>query len=283
MKRAFITQAQRWAWLLCLLLTLPGEAEQFVELTAEIEVNDWDYWFFSDSIDRNHGTEYTPSIFPKSVTVRCIVGINTWLMEGDFSMNAKVTWWFTGTNLIGHSVITKQLADPPRIPNFLVMIRPPVGEQSTHVYESSDGNPGRPVRISDLMLLRERICWRAFCSGSALRQEGRKIYPPSDLWKETRLTSSEWSDETTCFEDGLHLPKRLTLLAHNSQPIFQYQVRQSTNVLGWNFPTEFYMVQYVAHDTSQWNLHLTAKGKLTAIGVGTTPQIPAGLEKAARK
>jgi hypothetical protein len=66
------------------------------------------------------------------------------------------------------------------------------------------------------------------------------------------------------------------------QPVLQYSVTASTNVLGWEFPLEFYLAQYRParlpdsrrFGTKGWELQLTAKGKVTAIGVGTKPEIP---------
>jgi len=49
---------------------------------------------------------------------------------------------------------------------------------------------------------------------------------------------------TSIFTKSLGLPRSVKLFTENNQPVFQYQVRQSTNVLGWNFPLEFYLVQY---------------------------------------
>ena len=115
------------------------------------------------------------------------------------------------------------------------------------------------------MELQGKICWLAFCSGSFLKRNGRQIPLPSDLWKETTLAYSGWSDQTAVFEDGLGLPRSINIFATNNQTIFQYQTRQSTNVLGWNFPSEFYLVQYSPEGTNGWKLHLTAKGKVTAI------------------
>jgi hypothetical protein len=56
-------------------------------------------------------------------------------------------------------------------------------------------------------------------------------------------------------------------------------------VLGWNFPLEFYLVQYqparlrakTSPDrprTNSWELQLTAKGRVTSIKEGTAPEIP---------
>ena len=97
------------------------------------------------------------------------------------------------------------------------------------------------------------------------------------------MVYSGWSDQTTVFKDGLGLPKSLDLIATNNQPIFQYQVHKSTNVLGWNFPLEFYCVQYLPTGTNLLKLHLTTKGKLTSIKEGTKPEIPVEAQQAVVK
>ena len=254
--------------MICLLFPLHCEAEQFVELTAEIDFDDWDYRLFKDRINNDPGQTHLmlPSIFTTNSSVRCVVGTNTWMIEFD-SENAKTTYWFTGTNIIEHSVITKAIPNRPRI-----------GERFTRAYASKDGNPGRPVRVPDLMGAGS-ICWLSFCSGAFLKREDRQIFPPSSFWKESSLVYSGWSDQTTVFKDSLCLPKSVDLIATNNQPIFQYQVHQSTNVLGWNFPLEFYGVQYLPTGTNNWKLHLTLKGRVTAIGAGSKPEIPPDVMK----
>lgn len=259
-----------WA-LLLLALPLSGSSAQFVELTAEIELNDWDYPFFFDRTVSTSKPDAPkpPSLFRTNGLVRCVVGTNTWLIEVP-NQNGRRMYWFTGTNLIQYAEFAK--ADQP-------------GSTNCVIRESVDGNPGRPVRVADLMTFDAggRFCWLALCSGSFLRREGRQIYPPSDLWKQSALVYSGWKDRTTQFADSLGLPQSLDLLATNSQPVFQYQARQTTNVLGWTFPLEFYAVQYLPSASNLWKLHLTVKGRITAIGAGTEPQIPeAALETARR-
>ena len=91
----------------------------------------------------------------------------------------------------------------------------------------------------------------------------------------------QFSDRTTVFQDAFGLPKSVVLYTTNGQPVLQYSVTASTNVLGWEFPLEFYLAQYrpaYLPDSrrfggSGWELQLTAKGRVTAIGVGTKPQI----------
>ena len=263
-------KARRWSAVHYLLVLLPLHcgAAQFVELTAEIDFNDWDSPFLIDRANRNleKNSLNLPSIFHANYAVRCVVGTNTWLIERD-ARNGKQSYWFTGTNFIAHSVNSQ------------------TSDRTTRIYDSTDGNPGRPVRVPDLMTfdVPGRICWLAVCSGSFLKRAGRQIFPPSDFWKESTLASSGWSDKTTVFKDGLGLPRSLDLVATNNQPIFQYQIRRSTNVLGWNFPLEFYCVQYLPTGTKLWKLHSTAKGRLTSIKEGTQPDIPAETAKASDK
>jgi hypothetical protein len=245
-----------WLLPLCLLFPLLCAAEQFVEVTAEIDCDDWDWWFFSDKINSYPGSDKAPSIFHANQVFHCVVGADTWLIERSIE-NRKISYWFTGTNLIAQIAISNQ-------------------HPYTSVYGSVDGNPGRPGGVADLMTFdaTARICWLAFCSGTALKREGRQLYPPSDFWKESRLVYSGWSDHTAVFKDDLGLPKSITLFATNNQPVVQYQTRQSTNVLGWNFPLEFYLVQYKPTGTNEWVLALTAKGRLTSVGVGRKPEFP---------
>src|SRR5262245_59569244 len=97
-----------------------------------------------------------------------------------------MAYWFTGTNLIQQTINSTK--------------RP-----YTHTSESPDGNPGRPGGLADLMAFDcpARICWLALCSGPALRRDGRRIFPPSDLWKETRCAYTGWSEDVVAFQDGL--------------------------------------------------------------------------------
>jgi hypothetical protein len=249
---------------LSLLFCVQQGAAQSVELTAEIEIVWWGC----------HGRN-PPSINSKTYTARCVVGTNTWLIEGDFLMNAKDTWWFTGTNLIEQTLITKDTAhattkEVSGISSFAMSV-PPKGSRNIRTFDSTDGNPGRPVRVGDLMSEPGKIAWLAFCSGSFLKQQGRHIPLPSDIWKEVLPASWETTEKTTTFEDELGLPERIVLYTSNNQPVLQYRATLSTNVLDWNFPLEFYLAQYGPAGTNAWELHLTAKGTVTSIGIGSKP------------
>ncbi len=277
-----------------LLVSDTAIAQHYIELSAEIEINDWSYWFFEDENGLSALNGAPKSIFTKLATVHCVVGTNTWMMEGRFRRNANVTRWFNGTNIMERGVITEGIpvATMKRFSEFTGIAERAygAGEQFTREYETSDGNPGRPMRVTDLMDLQGRICWLAFCSGSALKQEGRRLFPPSDLWKELVAAPSGFIDKVSVFDDGLDLPKSIELFTPQEQLIFQYQVRQSTNVLGWNFPLEFYLVQYrparLRTKTSpdqlhanSWELQLTAKGRVTSIKEGNASEIPDGPSK----
>jgi len=264
--------------LYCASLVQAGTA-QFVELTAEIEVIDWSYMFWTDreNLPRRIGSLFTKWEGPP---IRCVVGANSWMVEGPFSRNASVTHWFTGTNIIKRSVITQELpeAEVKRMSKIgpVAMKSPAVGSVDTRTNESPDGNPGRPVRVIDLMDTGPKVCWLAFCSAPAVKANDSRIALPSDLWKQY-LASAKFTNDIARFEDGLGLPRGITVCTETGELVMQYQVHQSTNVLGWNFPTEFYLVQYKplrSRGTNSWEVLLTAKGRVTAIGPGSEPQIP---------
>jgi hypothetical protein len=264
------------AVLVVLLFLGRASAAQFVELTAELEINDWSYWFFEDKLGFVARSGKAPStVFTTSAPIRCVIGTNTWMMENDFG-HGKLTRWFTGSNIIERTLITKGMSeDGIKRRSQLSGLAgggPRTGEQHTTVRATVDGNPGQPVRVLDLFTDPWGMTtWLAFCSGPALKREGRQIPPPSAFWKQ--YFSGDFLDETVCFDDSLGLPKSIDMFTKQGQLVLQYQVRQSTNVLGWNFPLEFYLVQYQRARTNSIALHLTGKGRITAIGVGAEPEL----------
>ncbi len=251
---------------LALLAPSSRAAAQFVELTAELEINDWSYWFRDDehgwSAQRGkpHG-----SVFTKPAPMRFVVGTNMWLMESDFIVaNAKVTRWFNGRKIIERDLITNATTG-------VAMNGLRVGEEIFREYDTHDGNPGRPIRTADLFMdASGMMTWLALCSGPALKREGRKIPPPSAFWKQ--YFSGDFEDKTICFDDSLGLPKTIEVFTKQGQAVFRYQARGSTNVLGWNFPLEFYLTQYERSRTNSFEVGLTAKGRITAIAPGVEPR-----------
>src|SRR6266487_4329625 len=230
MKNTFLrNRRQCWIPLLYSVFQFSCGAAQFVDLTVQIEINDWDYWFLEDKRGLAHTTSDERSIFTKAATVHCVIGADRWLMEGDFSRNSTARRWFTGTNIIEESVITQGLPEAEI-------------KRLSQISKFAMASP--PVRVSDLMDLRGRICWLALCSGSALKREGRQLFPPSDLWKELLSAPAGFTDKTTVFDDGLGLPRSIELFTLEQRRIFQYQVRQTTNIVGMEIPLEFYGVQY---------------------------------------
>ena len=250
---------------------------QFVELTVDIETTEWSQ----------------RAATTRPCTIHCVVGTNSWRMQGDFMSNARVTYWFTGSNIVEHMVITKPLSDEiqKRLsgPGLPLMTSPPVGERSTRVFDSSDGNPGQPVRQADRLTLPGRIAWLAFCSGPCLKQQNRRLFPPSDLWKEVVYAPAGFSDRTVVCDDPVGLPHSVNLYNAGSQPVLQYRVTASTNVLGCELPLKFALAQYRpaclpdsrAYGTNGWELELTATGRVTAVGEGTAPGPPARGRKGA--
>lgn len=288
MKRILLAWAPELALLLGLSSPFATRAAQFIQLTTEIQFSDWDYQFFYDRNPQGYQEASRPSIFTESKTRRCVLGADTWLIESVFPSFVERVW-FTGTNIIAYTEITqptpaaviRKLSEVSK----LAITAPPAGHKFTRIHESVDGNPGRPGGVADLMGFNvlARISWLAFCSAPTLKHEGRRIFPPSDLWKESSIYYSGWSDSTEVFQDSLGLPRRVDLVSTNGQPIFQYQVRQSTNILGWHVPIEFYGVQYLPTLTNGWKLHFTFKGRVTSIGPANEPEIPPDVMKVIEK
>ena len=278
-KRVMLLSVRGWILGICLLWGWRCGAGQFVELTAEIEMDDWDYRFFTDSLHSYPGAGNEPSIFRQAGNLRCVVGTNEWMIEGRYP-NQTVQHWFTGTN-----IVTRFTPINPTETNTLAQAGVRAGEPQVYVEASADGNPGRPGGVADLMPFdyAAKASWLAFCSGPALRREGRRIYPTSDQWKESSIFFTGWTDRTTVFPDELGLPKSISLVTTNRQIVFQYQVRRSTNVLGWSLPLEFYAVQYLGSNSIGWRVDVTIKGRVTSIGAGKGPILPVEVQRAATR
>ncbi len=269
--------------LICWIGAGSRATEQFVELTAELECDNWSYWFLEDQRNRGSGK----SIFPDPLSVRCVVGTNAWMMEGEFAGGALVTRWFTGNEILEQTTVMRlpsdyetEIARRLALPAGNIMS---VGQKLMRTNSTADGNPGRPIRVMDLMELRGRVCWLAFCSGPVLQREGRQLYPPSDLWKNLIAVTNGFAERTLVFEDGLGLPRSIELSAPSGQRVFQYQVRETTSVGGWTIPLEFYAIQYRPAKTNGWEVQMTVKGRVTSARLSTNPPIPPGVTSADRK
>jgi hypothetical protein len=200
------SQARKWgvALLLCLWLEAEHSSAQFVEVACHLETT----WLESSS--------GKPTQHRSTNDVQCIFGTNLWLIAGDFSANAKYTWYCTDSNLVQHVLITKEFPGS----------RLHVGQQFKNVYNPADKRP-----LSRL----EELTWLAFCSGSFLKAEGRRILPPFTL----EAKKDEYSDKTQVFADALGLPERVEFYWHDHDLVSTYQVQQSTNFVGWMVPVRF--------------------------------------------
>lgn len=239
-----------------LLLTQSCVA-QFVELTARIETVSW---YFKDAEGKPIEKHYAYS-------VRCIVSTNQWYVETDWVRNATETWWFVGNKLAKRTVITKEL--PEEDGQGGIFGRPSkVGERFLNVFDTTDGHPDGGVGI--------KVPWLAFCSGMYLKRPGREMPLPSST---SDREAFGYRDVTTVFADSFGLPSKVHLYSTNRFMKCEYQVQQSTNVLGWNFPTKFVMRHHRPTATGQSECHAETTGTLTTIGPAAKPQIPEELMK----
>jgi hypothetical protein len=110
MKRILNGHVSGCIFLLCFLPTVGIGAGQFVELTTGLQICDWDYLFFYDRNRKLPDEASTASIFAESNTRRCVIGADTWMIKSTFP-TFEETRWFTGTNIIAHTVVTKQTHD----------------------------------------------------------------------------------------------------------------------------------------------------------------------------
>jgi hypothetical protein len=267
----------KYSPLFFLLCSLQTGVSQYVDVRAEVHIN-----------GSRRFEEYAQ-------TIHVVVGTNSWQMDGDFCSNCEATYWFTDNRIIEHTKITK-MPETDGVELSEAELNRIIGAESTKVYDCPDGNPNLPTdtRAWGLELLGQ-IGWIAFCSGPYLQREGHEVFPPSSLWKQL-IPARAFLDRTVRFNDSFGLPKRMELYATNSpniQPVVQYRVFNSTNILGWEFPLEFRISQYcpaplpgspgIVTGTNGWEIEFTARGKVTSIREGAKPQIPENVLRAAEK
>ncbi len=242
----FIKKAQMVGGAFLLFLLLPKDliAGQYLDATFQIEGSFW-------PLHSGEKTEHR-----KTYTGHCVFGTNEWLIEGEFTTNAKEIWWCTGTNIITRTLITKDVPEPPAtVGGPVIMIRH-AGEQF-----SGGFGPGGTEPLTGLV----NVCWLAFCSGSFLKAEGHSIMPPFP----TARSPNAYSDKTQVFPDELGLPKRVEVYELDKDPACLYQVLQSTNFSGWMVPTRFELTQY-RHSKPWWRVTVT----VMALRESTEPRIP---------
>lgn len=217
---------------------LQSASAQFVEVALKIE-----------------GTSQSS----RTYNSRCVFGTNTWMIEGEFSANAKTTFWCTETNIIEHDVVTKKL--PPREKSIVVMTSPEVGERFTKFWSLGDESPlfGVPY-----------VNWLAFCSGSFLNAKGRQLRP----FYPGLGNTGPYTDKTQSFNDGLGLPERVEIYRGDGKLVCAYAVQQSTNFSGWTIPVRFTATEYRASDGHTAEPVNVLVATVSSIREATVPVVP---------
>jgi hypothetical protein len=113
--------------------------------------------------------------------------------------------------------------------------------------------------------------WFAFCSGPYFKSSGRSVPLPAPA---ADRVAFGFSDETALFSDSLSLPQRVDLFTSKREVKAEYRVQQSTNILGWSFPTAFTVVQNEPDRLDVWRRQLTASGRVTRIRPASRPELP---------
>src|SRR6185295_648828 len=106
-----------------------------------------------------------------------------------------------------------------------------IGERTTKTFNSMDGNPCSEN-------LGVGLPWLAFCSGTYLKRPHRRLPMPGGWDKDV------YFDKTVVFNDGFGLPKSVEFYRTDTRLSAKYQVEQSTNALGWSFPSQFSIIFY---------------------------------------
>jgi hypothetical protein len=221
------------------LVPIQNQAAEFVELSAEIEAFGY----------RLGDSNSIAKAKPKTVNVRCMTGATEWYIEHDFDVRQE--WQFDGTNVVCRS-------GPPEQDK---------ASTTKRAFASRDGHPMGEFGVN--------MPWLAFCSGTYLKREGRIVPLPCGMLRHCP-DGFAYTDATTTFDDKLGLPRSVDLFTSKSRflaaktewdkehafgdrytewnrktaanlqeglLVFHYAVLESTNVLGWSFPTKFEFFQ----------------------------------------
>jgi hypothetical protein len=230
------------------LWILTGQCQpQYVGVTLQVE-----------TITRPHTT------FPGGARLRrrtnevhCVFGANLWMIDGDLAANARETWCCTGTNIVSRSVITKDLSGHG-------VATPRAGEIITGVIGPWPAKPLPGIAYST---------WLAFCSGSFLAAEGRRILPPS-----APPNPDKYEDKTRLFPVPPGLPERIELYGPNKGiPVCVYQAGQSTNFAGWTVPLQFELSEFQIIGGDAIAPTQRTIGTVTSIGLAEAPIVPPNL------
>ena len=245
------------------MISFDSHPQRFVEISAEIDSIAW----------RGEDTNGAASAEPRIISLVCITGTNEWRIDHDFIGNAEEKWFFDGTNVYNSTRITKPVSEETR--TKMAKAGGPVAvpfelaksNLTIRVWESRDGHP-----LGDKAA---NIAWLAFCSGPYLKREGRLVPLPVDTLHYTPDRFA-YADKTKTFADEFGLPRLVELFTSKSLfqasvedfyqehfttgryaewtksvvtgleegvLMFHYEVTESTNLLGWNFPLRFEFFQ----------------------------------------
>jgi hypothetical protein len=219
----------------------------------------------------------------QKLTVRCVVGTNTWYIKGHFAENAEIAYWSVGTNVAQQVTITssqylRQIDDfvsrylfgRKPLPGIPVHDYPKRGQTYVFVHSSPEEQP-TDNGVANAV-------WLAFCSGLYLRREGRQVPMP------ITLPSRAWGyrDQTEVFADRLGLPRQVKHYSLDNQLVCTYQVLESTNFFGWTIPLRFKLRAYQGPGNGVAGLGVPPtdlEGTLTSLSAGEVPQLPEEVKK----
>jgi len=251
-----------------LCFTWTAQAQYYVKIATEIALTGY----------RGDDTNAAAKANPRTISVVCITGTNEWgtaewRIEHDWLRNALNKWFFDGTNVYESLQVTSPMSQDAQ--RAMSQARGPAivpfeiaGSNLTiNIWTSTDGHPMGDQGVN--------IAWLAFCSGKYLKRPGRLVPLPVEMLRHTRDRFA-YTDKTWTFEDELGLPRTIDLYLSRSlfvasekefdreyffgdrytagiekraatlpegERFFHYQVSESTNFMGWVFPTKFEFFQ----------------------------------------
>ena len=224
-----------------------------------------------------------------------IVGTNVWRIENDFAVGAEVKCYFDGTNVYDsmHPTSPPPDAVARRVAGLGFAIAPFAVAQSNLTITVATTPGGHPLGNVGV-----NLPWLAFCSGTYLKRSGRIVPLPVATLRHSPGAFG-YSDLTETFQDGLGLPRKMKLLTSRAlyhQSVedfnreqfydgptadppavpdgllkFHYEVAESTNVLGWNFPLRFEYRQYEIVGVGNPILRYAGEGTVTSIRSSAAP------------
>jgi hypothetical protein len=277
------------ATLLLLIVSFSAFSQPgFVEIRGEIELINY----------AQRDQKGMPVEKRRSYQFTCIVGTNGWRIDSNFIRNAKMAYYYDGTNVYQGIQVTAPPLRPLKPRRGVRIAEVPFDEaksnQTINVYPSAGGHPMGNVGVN--------MPWLAFCSGSYLRIPDRPMPLPTAV---ISVTPDAFGclDKTEVFDDSFGLPRHIELLTSKSQfergiwnerlpryesiermrrnprfPFedgikrFSYVCNESTNFHGWTFPSKFNYVTYVPRKKGAWEKFVEGNGTLISIRETTAPK-----------